>query len=193
MQRPIHNVARPWPSRSTLKLWVFSHFACYWSHVNWIILKETPLTWGTQRRKLHCGRDQALRRQSTCYHENAQDVFFLFFEGFVTTILRLLSVALDFQSNWGVSKMSQIKHQSPKGALPSGFYSSNSCIAFRRLTMQCHNAAKRQHKGVKKIWVNYNSFPAERFVVWSFVFMRQKGVPKKKYFSKVQRASSLFS
>ena len=93
---------------------------------------------------------------------------------------------------WGVSKMCQIRYQSPKGAIPLA--STHRTPALRSDDSQCHHAAKRQHKGVNNIfiWVNCNSFPTERFVVRRFVFMRQKGMPKKKYFSKVQRAFSYF-
>ena len=92
---------------------------------------------------------------------------------------------------WGVSKMCQIRHQSPTGAIATGLYSSNSCVAFGRLTLsQCRQ--KAAHGSLKLIWVNYNFFPTEWFVVWSFVFMWPKCAPKKKYFSKVQRAFSYF-
>ena len=72
--------------------------------------------------------------------------------------------------------------------------STHRTPALRSDASQCHHAAKRQHKEVNNIfiWVNCNSFPTERFVVRSFVFMRQKGMPKKKYFTKVQRAFSYF-
>ena len=89
--------------------------------------------------------------------------------------------------------MCQIRHQSPKGAIPTGLYSSNSCVAFGRLTISpCSQKAAQGSKqyiymGELKLLPNWTVCRVK------FCFHAAEGYAQEEIFFKSSKSIFLFS